>query len=117
MAVATVMAFFLSRRLSRPLIRMEQAAEAMASGDFSPPRVKVHSQDEVGRLGAALNHLASELARTLAALGAERESTGQILAGMTDGVITFSATGELLVYNPPALSIWHRWPIWPWDSA
>ncbi len=101
MAVATVMAFFLSRRLSRPLIRMEQAAEAMASGDFSP-RVKVHSQDEVGRLGAALNHLASELARTLAALGAERDQLAQILAGMTDGVITFSATGELLVYNPPA---------------
>ncbi|NLG85632.1 MAG: cell wall metabolism sensor histidine kinase WalK [Firmicutes bacterium] len=101
MAVATVIAFFLSHRLSRPLIRMEQAAQTMAAGDFSP-RVEVHSQDEVGRLGSALNHLAAELARTVAALGAERDQLAEILAGMTDGVLTFSAAGELLVYNPPA---------------
>jgi two-component system sensor histidine kinase ResE len=101
MAVATIMAFFLSRRLSRPLIQMEQAAEAMAGGDFSP-RVEVEREDEVGRLGAALNHLAAELARTLAALGAERDQLAEIMAGMTDGVITFSAAGELLVFNPPA---------------
>jgi two-component system sensor histidine kinase ResE len=101
MAVATVLAFFLSRRLSRPLIKMERAAQTMAGGDFSP-RIEVQSQDEVGRLGLALNHLAAELARTLAALGAQRDQLAEILTGMTDGVITFSAEGELLLHNPPA---------------
>lgn len=101
MAVATVIAFFLSRRLSCPLIRMEQAAQAMADGDFSP-RVQAHSKDEVGRLGIALNHLADELALTLDTLGAERDQLAEILAGMTDGVITFSAEGKLLLLNPPA---------------
>ncbi|NMA55216.1 MAG: cell wall metabolism sensor histidine kinase WalK [Firmicutes bacterium] len=99
--MATIMAFFLSRRLSRPLIRMEHAAQTMASGDFSP-RVPEHARDEVGRLGVAFNHLAAKLARTLADLEAERDQLAEILAGMTDGVVTFSADGKLQIYNPPA---------------
>lgn len=103
LVVATVVAFFLSRSLSRPLIRMQRAAQAMAAGDFSP-RVAVYSDDEVGRLGQALNHLAEELARTLDALGAERDQLAGILGSMTDGVITLAAGGEVLLFNPPAVS-------------
>ena len=101
MGVATIFAFFLSRRLSQPLIRMEQAAQAMAGGDFSP-RIPVNSDDEIARLGLALNHLAAELAETLATLGSERDQLAEILAAMTDGVLTFSSDGELLLHNPPA---------------
>lgn len=101
LVVATVVAFFLSRSLSRPLIRMQRAAQAMAAGDFSP-RIAVQSDDEVGRLGQALNHLAQELARTLDALGAERNQLAGILGSMTDGVITFDAGGGVLLFNPPA---------------
>lgn len=101
LVVATVVAFFLSHSLSRPLIRMQRAAQAMAAGDFSP-RVTVQSDDEVGRLGQALNHLAQELARTLDALGAERDQLAGILGSMTDGVITFDAAGQVLLFNPPA---------------
>ncbi|NLY49518.1 MAG: cell wall metabolism sensor histidine kinase WalK [Firmicutes bacterium] len=101
LVVATVVAFFLSRSLSRPLICMEQAAQAMAAGDFTP-RVTVNSADEVGRLGDALNHLAQELARTVDALGAERDQLAGILGSMTDGVITFDKEGEVLLFNPPA---------------
>lgn len=103
LVVATVLAFFLSRRISRPLIHMERAAQAMAAGDFSP-RVNVGTDDEVGRLGQALNHLAEELARTLDALGAERDQLANILGSMTDGVITFDAGGAVLLFNPPAAS-------------
>ncbi|MDK2854836.1 MAG: two-component system, OmpR family, sensor histidine kinase ResE [Bacillota bacterium] len=103
LVVATVLAFFLSRRISRPLIHMERAAQAMAAGDFSP-RVNVRTDDEVGRLGQALNHLAEELARTLDALGAERDQLASILGSMTDGVITFDAGGAVLIFNPPAAS-------------
>lgn len=101
LVVATVVAFLLSRSLSRPLICMEQAAQAMAAGDFTP-RVTVNSADEVGRLGDALNHLAQELARTVDALGAERDQLAGILGSMTDGVITFDKEGEVLLFNPPA---------------
>lgn len=103
LVVATILAFFLSRRISRPLIHMERAAQAMAAGDFSP-RVNVGTDDEVGRLGQALNHLAEELARTLDALGAERDQLANILGSMTDGVITFDAGGAVLIFNPPAAS-------------
>lgn len=48
-------------RLTKPLRAMEAAAGEMARGNFAA-RVDVGITDEVGRLGHALNHMASELA-------------------------------------------------------
>ena len=47
--------------MTRPLRDMEKAAAAMAAGDLDR-RVMTSSVDEVGRLAAAFNHMAAELA-------------------------------------------------------
>ncbi|UOF92329.1 ATP-binding protein [Fodinisporobacter ferrooxydans] len=54
--------FVLTKKLSNPLIRMEQATRKIAKGNFSI-RLDVMSKDEIGSLAAAINDLAVELQR------------------------------------------------------
>lgn len=57
----------LTRDVVRPLKAMQQTAEAMTRGDYST-LIKVETNDEVGRLGLALNSLAQDLAQYIAQL-------------------------------------------------
>lgn len=52
--------WLMSRRLVRPLLAMKSAADQMARGDFAA-RVEAGGEDELGRLAAAINGLASRL--------------------------------------------------------
>lgn len=65
--LATFLSLFLSRTLSRPLLKMNEAAQAMVKGDYSR-RVEVKSNDEVGVLAESLNALAKELVKKIDAL-------------------------------------------------
>ncbi|MGI8756991.1 MAG: sensor histidine kinase [Acidimicrobiales bacterium] len=60
-AIALAMVQVLARGMTSPLRSMEHAATAMANGDIAQ-RVEATSLDEVGRLAAAFNHMAGELA-------------------------------------------------------
>jgi signal transduction histidine kinase len=60
-ALALGMVQLLARGMTSPLRSMERAATAMAEGDVTQ-RVTATSADEVGRLAAAFNHMADELA-------------------------------------------------------
>lgn len=69
--LAIFIALFIVSRLTRstvrPLLAMQQTAEAMARGDYSA-LVRVETSDEVGRLGLALNSLSQDLAKYVAQL-------------------------------------------------
>jgi signal transduction histidine kinase len=70
LAVAGIVAFFLSRRLTRPLTAMGQTADRIAAGDLSA-RVDLgkHPDDELAGLARALDGMAAQLE---AARGLER---------------------------------------------
>ncbi|MHB1128037.1 MAG: sensor histidine kinase, partial [Bacillota bacterium] len=57
--ISTLLGVYLSRKISRPLREMRQAALAMAGGDYGS-RIQVHSGDEVGELALAFNNMASQ---------------------------------------------------------
>lgn len=63
LAVVGLVANRLAQRLSAPLAELSAAAGGIASGDFSA-QVPVRSQDEVGVLVGAFNHMAGEVARS-----------------------------------------------------
>ncbi|MCL6635344.1 MAG: cell wall metabolism sensor histidine kinase WalK [Peptococcaceae bacterium] len=65
--LATFLSLLFSRTLSRPLLNMNQAARAMARGDYSR-RIEVKSKDEMGLLAESLNSLATKLQDKIAAL-------------------------------------------------
>ncbi|MDD2442181.1 MAG: HAMP domain-containing sensor histidine kinase, partial [Eubacteriales bacterium] len=60
---ASLLAVFLSRRLSRPIQAVTAAAHELARGNLAVA-LPVTSQDEVGRLTTALNELSRELQKT-----------------------------------------------------
>ncbi len=60
--IALLLAFVVSTRMARPLVSMTRAAKKLEDGDFSE-RVEVETEDEIGQLGTAFNHLAETLER------------------------------------------------------
>lgn len=99
--LTSILAFFLSRTLSRPLIKMNQVALSLAKGDYNQ-RVTVKSGDEIGILGASLNFLSEQLKKNISELSYEKEKIENILIGMSDGVITFDTAGKIILFNPQA---------------
>lgn len=56
-------AWFTSRRITRPLIQLSEAASAISAGDFSRP-VRIDRSDELGQLGNAFSAMAGEVRLT-----------------------------------------------------
>ena len=59
--IGAVVLWFVSRRITTPLVRLNAAAEAIARGDYSQ-RVKVGGSYEIARLGVSFNRMAAEIA-------------------------------------------------------
>lgn len=66
LAVAVVAALELARRIVRPIEEVTAAAEGIAAGDLSR-RLNLNSHDELGRLAASFNQMASNLEERIAA--------------------------------------------------
>jgi signal transduction histidine kinase len=71
-ATGILIAIFLTWILTRPILALVNATQAVAKGDFSP-RVPRWANDEIGDLAVAFNKMTEELART-DELRRERES-------------------------------------------
>ncbi len=102
--LVTVLGFFMTRKLSLPLRQMKENAHRMASGDFKG-RVPVNSDDEIGMLGKSLNYLAEQLENSVMALSQEKEKLANIVGSMSDGVITFASSGEVMFINDQAVKL------------
>src|SRR5699024_8594661 len=99
--LTTVFAFFLSTRITKPLIDMRKAAIAMTKGEFNKT-IPVLTNDEIGELGVAFNHMSSQLHYHMEALRREKEQLSSIVNSMADGVVTLNRDGEIILHNPPA---------------
>ncbi|HEY9225603.1 MAG TPA: ATP-binding protein, partial [Gemmatimonadaceae bacterium] len=55
-----LVAWVISRQLTRPLVELTKAAEALAEGEYSQ-RVAANGRDEIGRLGSAFNRMAERV--------------------------------------------------------
>jgi len=62
--VMTIIAFILSKSLSRPLIKLKNAANQVASGDFHI-RTNITTRDEIGELSYAFDSMTEKLQRSL----------------------------------------------------
>jgi two-component system phosphate regulon sensor histidine kinase PhoR len=97
LATAPVL-YWLSRRVTRPILQMREVAGRMARGDFTekaPARVS----GELGDLAAALNDMSSQLAARIRELSEEKADLSAILAGMTEGVLVVRPDGRIRLTN------------------
>ncbi len=106
--LTTFFAFFLSSRITSPLIKMREAAFQMAKGKFET-KLPVLTQDEIGELGMALNNMGMQLKLNIDALRHEKEQLFSILSSMADAVITLNRFGVMQISNPPAERFLQAW--------
>jgi signal transduction histidine kinase len=59
--LGVVMSWWIAARVTRPIVRLARAADAVAAGNWDA-RVPVRSRDEIGRLGQAFNKMTRQLA-------------------------------------------------------
>lgn len=97
-------AYFISRRMAKPILSMTRASAAMASGNFSV-RADESRDDEIGLLGVALNNLANQLQRNISDLVLARNRLNMILDGLHEGVIALEADGALIYKNQAAFQL------------
>ncbi len=97
-------AYFISRRMAKPIRSMTLASSAMASGNFSVTADESRN-DEIGQLGAALNHLSTQLQSNISNLILARNRLHTILDGLREGVIALEADHTLIYKNQAACQL------------
>src|SRR5690625_2098042 len=103
-----IYAFFLTTRITAPLIKMREAAFDLTRGEFNT-KVPIVSHDEIGELGIAFNKMGSQLKFHINALRQEKEQLSGIVSSMADGVITLNRNGDMILTNPPADKFIEDW--------
>lgn len=104
LVISVFLGFVLSKTLIAPLVRLKNSASYMAEGNFTE-KIKVSSDDEIGTLTDAFNHMAEELNLTMSEMAAEKTKIETILLYMADGVVAFNSEGVLIHINPAAMRL------------
>ncbi|WP_314444817.1 methyl-accepting chemotaxis protein [Massilia timonae] len=87
LALAAVVAWWITRSITRPLVRALDVANTVAAGDLTS-RIDVTSRDETGQLLQALKSMNESLARTVGTVRVGTDTiavaAGQVAAGSRD---------------------------------
>ncbi len=91
-AVGTLL---IRRWLLNPVRQLEEAAQALGTGDLSH-RVALGSRDEFGRLGRALDDMADKLTRTQADLSHSEAKYRSLFSNLRDATLICDASGRIV---------------------
>lgn len=78
---SVLLMWWVSRRLTGPLVELAEAADAMSSGEYGR-RVETEGGDELGRLAGAFNRMSARVARSEAALHERLEEARRLAASL-----------------------------------
>jgi two-component system phosphate regulon sensor histidine kinase PhoR len=102
--LAMALAFYLARRIARPIQELTEGAQSIAAGDYGH-KVYAGGADEVRKLSNSFNHMSERLATQFAQLDEERQQLRAILSGMIEGVVALDARQQILFANERALTL------------
>jgi two-component system phosphate regulon sensor histidine kinase PhoR len=99
LAVLLPLSLALSHVALRPLRRIAEVVDAMASGDLDR-RLPRAAPDEFGRIAGSVNVMAEQLRARLRELTEDKERLQAVLAGMVEGVLVVDAEQRVVLANP-----------------
>jgi len=99
LAIGGAVAFIMSRRFSRRVIRLKSFLQRVAEGDFRAEPV-VEGGDEIAELQGSLNHAVERLAQSMRALEGERNQSAAVLSSMSEGVAVVDRDERIRYSNP-----------------
>jgi signal transduction histidine kinase/HAMP domain-containing protein len=105
---AAMMAFFIARGLSLPILRLSEAARKISRRDFevAAALAKIRTGDEIEELSGSFGEMAVEIMRydemQVDKLIAEKTKTEAVILAMTDALIMTDTEGRIQLYNSAA---------------
>ncbi|MHC4946981.1 MAG: sensor histidine kinase [Planctomycetota bacterium] len=98
--LGAVLAFLMSIAVTRPVVWMLRAANAIKSGNYGV-RVPVKSSDELGRLSEAINDVAGSLKRTTVS----KNYVNEILQSMADTLLVVDTDAMIVTVNRASVEL------------
>ncbi len=102
--LASVVCFFISRRISAPIEELEYSAEKYAAGELGH-RLSPSPIAEFSTLANAMNKMAAELEDRLRRIETQRNEYEAVLSSMREGVIAVDTDEHLLSINQAAIDM------------
>jgi len=96
--MAALVAWFVARRISRPLEQMKLGVDRLAMGDFGM-RIRVEGAEEMASLARALNEMAAQLDSRIQTIVGQHSQLQAVFASMVEGVITVDIDERILDVN------------------
>jgi two-component system phosphate regulon sensor histidine kinase PhoR len=90
--------FPFARRVTRPLVAMTRAAEAIAAGDYGA-EVRSAARDEFGKLARSLDAMSRQLRERMETIERDRNEILGVLEGMVEGVVAVDRDERVLLLN------------------
>jgi len=106
LVMSAVMMRFVADGFAAPVKRIMEVSEKIAGGELSA-RSGLRGNDELGRLGAAIDRMAGEIQNDIQELEQKRAETEKILAGLRDGLIVIGNDGGILLINEAAHNVFN----------
>jgi signal transduction histidine kinase len=101
LGLSTLLAGWLSRSVSRPIVELRDVAREIADGDLSR-RPALSAPGEVGDLATALHRLAEQLSARMTALEADRTLLAAVVGSLEEGVLAVDSSGRVVQANDAA---------------
>ncbi|HHY73307.1 MAG TPA: methyl-accepting chemotaxis protein [Bacillus bacterium] len=86
-----VIAYFIGRSISKPIVMLSKAAEQIASGNLSLDNINVKNRDEIGDLATSFNQMAKNLRNVIHQVGS---SAAQVAATSEELTASAEQTGK-----------------------
>ncbi|MDX1776475.1 MAG: HAMP domain-containing protein [Desulfobulbales bacterium] len=97
--LATIVnAYFMARALEKPIKKLVEGTNRVAEGDLTH-RVKVHSNDEIGKLAASFNAMAVKLKKSRQELLTAKAYTDNIIRSMTNSLVVINKDQTIRAAN------------------
>ncbi|TDM15482.1 ATP-binding protein [Macrococcus bovicus] len=99
--LSTIFAFFLSNKITKPLLRLKASAFQVAKGERAQ-KIKTTSRDEIGELTVAFNKMEDDIRNNIASIETERNLRDKLINAMADGVLSYHMDLDEQLMNPKA---------------
>jgi len=103
---AAISAWWISRRISRPLETLKQGAADISKGNLNK-QIPSFMVRELDAMSQSMNRMAAELQKRILTITSQQRREKQILTNMLDGIISITPEGYIAMLNPSAAKLLH----------
>lgn len=99
--IAFIMSTIFSRRITKPIEEVAQAAKGIAQGNYDM-KIPVTATGEIKVLAESFNHMAENLYKTISELKEGKDKTEAVLGSMTESLVAVDDKCRIIMVNSAA---------------